>query len=159
MSMGGYGYIFLWFCGQHGNCHGFHLISGGEGLKDPFCSLYKYMKDMPKDVFYDFACNLSEYAFNREPDFFFNSFLACLFHSITHLCGPNFKSGRVLGLDGINTEISEQVNGYLQCAKYTASHLSQEHLMFFMQFFLYLLNKDKSQTFKKQAAIAIAGQM
>ena len=63
--------MFLWFCGQHGHCYGFHLISGGEGWKDPFSSLYKYMKDMPKDVFYDFACNLSEYALNREPDFFF----------------------------------------------------------------------------------------
>ena len=51
VSMGGYGYMFLWFCGQHGHCYGFHLISGGEGWKDPFCSLYKYVKDMPKDVF------------------------------------------------------------------------------------------------------------
>ena len=59
VSMGGYGYMFLWFCGQHGHCYGFHIISGGKGRKDPFCSLYKCMKDMPKDVFYDFACNLS----------------------------------------------------------------------------------------------------
>ena len=80
--------MFLWFCGQHGHCYGFHLISGGEGQKDPFCSLYKYMKDMPKDVFYDFACNLSEY------DLFFPTrFWHDLFHSITHLCGPNFKTG------------------------------------------------------------------
>ena len=114
VSMGGYGYMFLWLCGQHRHCYGFHLISEGEGRKDPFCSLYKYMKDMPKDVFYDFACNLSEYALNREPDLFFSThFWHDLFHSITHLCGPNFKSGRVLRLDGINTEISEQVNGYL----------------------------------------------
>ena len=118
------------------------------------------MKRMPQDVFYDFACNLSEYALNREPDLFFSTrFWHDLFHSSTHLCGPNFKSGRVLGLEGINAEISEQVNGYLQCVKYTASQLLQEHFMFFMQFFLYLLNKDKSQTAKKQAAIAIAGQM
>ena len=27
--------------------------------------------------------------------------------------------------------------GYLQCVKYTASHLSQEHFVFFLQFFLY----------------------
>ena len=72
VSMGGYGYMFLWFCGQHGHCYGFHLISGGEGRKDPFC-MYKYMKDMPKDVFYDFACNLSEYTLNREPDLFFST--------------------------------------------------------------------------------------
>ena len=66
------------------------------------------MKRMPQDLFCDFACNLSEYALNREPDLFFSThFWHDLFHSITHLCGPNFKSGRVLGLEGINTEISE----------------------------------------------------
>ena len=39
------------------------------------------------------------------------------------------------GMDGINTEICEQFNGFLQCIKYTGSHLSQEHFMFFVQFF------------------------
>ena len=45
----------------------------------------------------------------------------------------NFKSGRVDGLEGINTEICEQVNSYLQCIKFTGSHLSREHFMFFTQ--------------------------
>ena len=35
----------------------------------------------------------------------------------------NFKSGRIDGLEGINTEICEQVNSYLQCIKFTGSHL------------------------------------
>ena len=94
------------------------------------------------------------------PIYFFQLASGMISSTASHISVDQiFKSGRVLELDGINTEISEQVNGYLQCVKYTASHLSQEHFMFFMQFFLYLLNKDKSQTFKKQAAIAIAGQM
>ena len=71
----------------------------------------------------------------------------------------NFKSGRVLGLEGINTEICEQVNAYLPCIKYTASHLTQEHFEFFIQFFLYLLNTEKTQKYKKQADIAIAGRL
>ena len=71
----------------------------------------------------------------------------------------NFKSGRVLGLEGINTEICKQVNAYLQCIKYTASHLTQEHFVFFIQFFLYLLNTGKTQKYKKQANIAIAGRL
>ena len=56
-----------------------------------------------------------------------------------------------------NTEICEQVNSYLQCVKYTASHLSQQHFVFFLQFFLYLLNKDKPEKFKRQASVAVAG--
>ena len=66
--------------------------------------------------------------------------------------------GGVLGLDGINSEICEQVNGYLQCVKYTASHLSQAHFVFFLQFFLYLMNKEKTESYKKLAAIALASQ-
>ena len=81
------------------------------------------------------------------------------FHFIGHLCGINFKSGRILGQEGVNTEICEQVNSFLQCIKYTGSHLSQDHFTFFMQVFLYLMNKDKTINFQKLAGIAIAGQL
>ena len=159
VSFGGYGYLFLFFCPIHGNCYGFNLISGGEGRKDPFSVMYKYMEPPhPEELFFDFACHLSEYYLNREPEFFKNThFWHDIFHFINHTCGINFKSGRVLGLESINSEICEQVNSYLQCVKYTASHLSQEHFMFFMQFFLYLLNTDKTERFKKQANVAVAG--
>ena len=81
---------------------------------------------MPENIFYDFACQLSEYFLNREPELFKNTrFWHDLFHFIGHLCGVNFKSGRVLGLEGVNTEICEQVNSFLQCIKYTGAHLSQ----------------------------------
>ena len=160
VSFGGFGYMFLWFCPIHGHAYGFHLIAGGEGRKDPFSSLYKYMETPPEHIFYDFACQLQEYCLNREPEMFKNTrFWHDLFHSITHLCGPNFKSGRVTGLEGINSEICEQVNGFLQCIKYTASHLSQQHFVFFVQFFLYLLNKDKTKKFEQQAAVAVAGHL
>ena len=160
VSFGGYDYMFLWFCLIHGHSYGFHLINSAEGRKDPFSSLFKYMKEPPKHIFYDNACQLSEYCLNREPDFFRNTqFWHDLFHSIGHKCGFNFKSGRIVGLQGVNSEICKQVNSFLQCIKYTASHLSQEHFMFFMQFFLYILNKNKTENFKKQATIAIAGHM
>ena len=83
------------------------------------------MEKPPKHIFYDFACQLSEYCLNREPEFFRNTqFWHDLFHSIGHLCGFNFKSGRVVGLEGINSEICEQVNSFLQCIKYTSSHVN-----------------------------------
>ena len=71
----------------------------------------------------------------------------------------NFKSGSIDGLEGINTEICEQVNSYLQCIKFTGSHLSQEHFMFFTQFFLFLLNKDKTKKYNQMKAVAAAYQL
>ena len=114
-------------------------------LTDPFSSLFKYMPEAPKDVFYDFACQLSEYCLNREPQYFLcTRFWHDLFHGITHKCGKCFKSSRVCGMVGVNSEICEQFNWYLQNIKYTGSHLTQSHFMFFVQFFIYLWNKEKN---------------
>ena len=114
---------------------------------------------MPEHIYYDFACQLSEYCLNRGPELFKSTrFWHDLFHFIGHLCEINFKSGRILGQEGVNTEICEQVNSFLQCIKYTGSHLSQDHFTFFLQFFLYLMNKDKKRNFQKLAGIAIVGQ-
>ena len=160
VSFGGFGYIFLWFCPIHGHSYGFHMIAGGEGRKDPFASLYKYCETMPEHVFFDFACQLHEYCMNREPDLFRNTrFWHDLFHQIGHLCGYNFRSGRVLGLTGINSEICEQWNSFLQCVKYTASHLTQDHFVCFLQYHLHLINEEKTKTFKLTATIAIAGTL
>ena len=70
VSYSGFGYVFLWFCPMHGHCYGFHLISGGEGRKDPFSSLFKYLPTGLADIFYDFVCQLSEYCLDREPPIF-----------------------------------------------------------------------------------------
>ena len=158
VSYGGYGYILLWFCPIHGHCYGFHLIKGGEGRKDPFSSLLKYLPDPPQEIFYDFACGLSEYCLNREPRYFLSTrFWHDLFYRFTHKYGKCFKSSRVCGLVGINSEICEQFNSYLQCIKYTGSHLSQSHFMFFVQFFIYLWNNEKTTKYKNILNIAIAG--
>ena len=158
VSHGGYSYIFLWFCPIHSHSYGFHLIDGVEGPKDVFSSLLKYKEDMPQELFYNNACHLSEYCLNREPALFQDTrFWHDLFHAIAHLCGINFKSMRVEGFGRINTEICEQVNSYLQAIKYTGTHLSQEHLIFFLQFFLYLLNNDKTEHQRELAKLAVAG--
>ena len=137
-----------------------HLINKAEGCRDPFCSLYKFLEHIPKHIFYDFTCSLSEYALNRALELFrFTRFWHDLFHAIGQKCGMNFKSSRVDGLEGINTEIFEQVNSYLQCIKFIGSHLSQEHFMFFTQFFFYLLNKDKTKKYNWMKAVAAAYQL
>lgn len=158
VSYGGYGYIFLFFCPYHGHCYGFHIIDGGEGRKDPFSALLKYKPSPPKELFYDFACGMSEYSLNREPDFFkWVRFWHDIFHGVNHMCLPCFKCRRVLGLLGVNTEICEQFNSYLNSIKYTASHLSQIHFMLFTQFLIYLWNKDKTFKFGEIARVAAAG--
>ena len=57
---------------------------------------------------------------------------------------------------GINSEICEQFNSYLQCIKCTGSHLSQSHFMFFVQFFIYQWNREKSAKFQNIVRIAMA---
>lgn len=159
ISLGGFGYMFLWFCPIHGHSYGFHIIERGEGRKDPFSALYKYMPEMPDHIFYDFACQLSEYCLNREPALFkFTRFWHDLFHLVGHVCGYNFKSGRVVGLEDLNTEICEQWNSLLQSVKYTASHFTQEHFVFFLQHSLHRLNTKKTKKFAHQAQIALAGR-
>ena len=160
VNYGGFGYIFLWFCPVHGHSYGFHCINGGEGRKDVFSSLYKYLEKPPEHIFYDFACQLHEYCLNREPELFKNTrFWHDLFHSIGHVCGINFKSGRVRGLEGVNTEICEQWNSFLQCIKYTGSHLTQDHFSFLLQFFIALQNREKTEKFRTQASIVVAGHL
>ena len=116
-------YLF-WFCPI---TWAFHLIQGG-----------------------DFACGLSECSLNREPKYFLETrFWHDLFHSFTHTCGKCFKSSRICGLAGVNSKICEQFSSYLQCIKYAASHLSQSHFMFFVQFFIYLWNCEKTTKISK----------
>ena len=108
VSFSRYGCMFLWFCPMHGDSYGFHLINSAEGRKDLFSSLFKYIKKSPKHIFYDNACQLSEYCLNRESDFFRNTlFWHDLFYTIEHKCGFTFKSGRIVGLEGVNSEICE----------------------------------------------------
>jgi hypothetical protein len=153
-SKSGFSYMFLWFCPVHGHCYGFHLVPSSEGRKDPFYSLYKYLPEPPEEVFYDFACSLSEYSLNRAPKYARNiRFFHDVFHGFNHKCGFGFRSRRIPELQDYNTEVCEQFNSFIQCIKYTASHLSQPHFCLFMQFFIYLYNKDKTAKFEKKACL------
>lgn len=158
VSHGGFSYAFFWFCPIHGHCYGFHVIDGAEGRKDPFASLVKYMPVAPREVFYDFCCSLAEYSLNREPGFFCNTrFWHDIFHGYTHKCSAAYNSSRIPSLSRLNTEICEQFNAYLQCIKYTASHLSQSHFVFFVQFFMFLWNEQKTTNCSKLTSAYFGG--
>ena len=134
-------------------------MHNSTSLWNIFIGVIKEMKNNIPQI-YDFACQLHEYCLNREPELFKNTrLLHDLFHSIGHVCGINFESGRVRGLEGVNTEICEQWNSFLQCIKYTGSHLTQDHFSFLLQFFIALQNREKTEKFRTQASIAVAGHL
>jgi hypothetical protein len=160
VGLGGFSYMLFFFCPIHGHVYGFHLIDGFEGPKDVFSPIYKFKPTAPSELFYDFACQLNEYCLNREPEFFeLCRFWHDVFHSVGHKCGCLFKSRRVTGLAGVNTEICEQFNSYLQCIKYTGSHLSQTHMMLFTQFMVHLFNQHKTERFKKISRVSVEGTL
>ena len=158
VSSGGWGFMFTFHCPIHGHCYGFHLVDGAEGRKDPFSALYKYKPNPPKDLFYDFACQLNEYCLNREPAFFkWMRVWHDLFHGCNHICIPCFKSKRVFGLSHMNSEICEQFNSYLKSIKYTGSHLSQPNFMLFSQFMICFWNREKTKRFQQFVSVAYEG--
>ena len=158
VSTKGTSHLFLWFCAKHGHCYGFHIIPGSEGRKDPFASMLTHMEDPPSQVFYDFACNLHEYALNRESGFVKNvQFFHDIFHGYSHKCSPVYKSSRLLGYEGINSEICEQFNSFIQCLKYTVRQMSQVHFVFYLQYFIHAWNQRKGAKYEQQLLIALAG--
>ena len=150
VSRGGYTNTFLFMCPVHGHCYGFHIIPGSEGRKDPFSALFKYKEEPPQHLFYDFACSFSEYALNREPDYF----KKCrtwhdLFHSFNHVCGEILKSSRMPNMTA-NTEICEQFNSYLQRLKWTCTHLGQERFCFILQYAIFKWNVKQTERIEKR---------
>lgn len=150
--------MFLWFCPKHyGHCYGFHIITGSEGRKDPFCSAYTYLEQAPEELFYDFSCQLEEYCLNREPGFWENTrFWHDLFHGYSHKCPFCYKSQRLCPLQGINTEICEQFNSFIQKIKYSARSMSLGKFCYYIQFMIYQWCEMKRSSFEKRCDIAAA---
>ena len=152
-TSGGSTFLFLWFDPLHGHCYGCHMVPTSEGRKDPFSSAFLYMDTAPSEVFYDFSCQLEEYCLNREPRFWRNCrFYHDIFHGFTHKCSAMYNSKRVTPLwSGVNTEICEQFNSYIQKLKFSARSMSQSHFMFFLQFFIHQWNMKKKKNLNGKA--------
>lgn len=116
-----------------------------KGEKTPSLPYIVTWRNRQERFIYDFACSLSEYCLNCEQSFFpvSSRMWHDLFHGVTHICGTNFKSQR-LQFAGFNTEIFEQFNSFIQCIKYTGTHLSQSHFTFFIQLMIYVWNQKKA---------------
>ena len=140
----------------HGHCYGAHVVDGGEGRKDPAFSVYTHKQTAPSVLFYDFGCALDEYNLNRESGFFMNTKVNHdLFHSYNHVCSSVFKSSRIASLQHCNTSICKQFNSYLQKIKASARNMSQEHLMFYLQFFIHIWNMNKKDTVERRLQHAV----
>ncbi len=151
--------LFLWFCPIHGHCLGFHIMPGAEGRKDPYASLVSYREKAPKRLYYDFACQLSEYCMNRESGFFLDTeFFHDVFHGFSHKCTVCFKSSRLVGFEKVDTEICEQFNSFIQFLKYGVRQMSQVHFVFHLQYFIHKWNMQKRLNTQKRLVVALASQ-
>ena len=147
----GWTYCFLFFCPLHGHCYGFHLIKGSEGRKDPFYAMYKYMRQAPKVLFYDFACQLNEYSLNREPGFFVKTdMFHDVFHGVNHKCAFAFQCANIEKKRCFNTACAEQFNRYINKIKATGRCLKLTRFVMYMQYMIYLYNVDKTAACTKR---------
>ena len=156
-TKGGTTFLFLWFDPLHGHCYGFHVITSSEGRKDPFSSAYLFMETPPTEIFYDFSCQLEEYCLNREPKFWrCCRFYHDIFHGFSHKCPYVYMSKRIPALDiGINSEICEQFNAYIQKIKYSAQSMNQSHFIFYLQYFIHRWNKAKKKKMDDEMKLAL----
>ena len=145
-------------CPLHGHCYGFHIISGSEGRKDPYASLYSYLECPPKTIYYDYSCNLQEYSLNWESGYYQDvNFFHDIFHGYSHHCSETHDTKRLDGIQKANTEICEQFNSFLQCIKYTSKQMRQDHFVFFLQFFIQMWNDNKKAENDKKVRIKQQG--
>ena len=109
------------------------------------------MHKSPKILFYDFACQLNEYALNREPEFFKHTDMYHdVFHGVNHKCAFAFQCADIEKQRCFNTACAEQFNRYINKIKATGRCLRSTRFVMYMQFMIYLYNKDKTKSCIRQ---------
>ena len=111
------------------------------------------MKVAPQVIFYDFACSLQEYCFNRESSYFGNTkFYFYIFQGFSHLCSPAYNSKFLSGVRGVATSVCEQFNSYLQCIKASAEDMSPVNFVFRSVYDSYL-EQVKEKIFREETCL------
>lgn len=147
----GWTFCFLIFCPKHGHAYGLHVINGAEGRKDAFYALLKYLPKAPRLIFYDFACQLSEYCINREPGFFGKTeFFHDVFHAANHKCPYAFQCSSIEDKRCYNTSCAEQFNRYFNTIKKTGRCLRLSRFMLFAQHMIYMYNLGRTKFCEKR---------
>ncbi|XP_066928489.1 uncharacterized protein [Clytia hemisphaerica] len=133
--------IFTVYC-IHGICIGFQVMDKEESPNIPFTIFRTRFPTAPKYIVYDNACNLHNYALNRDPFFFMNSkFLVDRFHWPNHTaCSLGYCMSRYRILDGMNSEVNEQQNSRTKKLKTQLSYMSPENFMRHCELFFWFRN-------------------
>lgn len=107
--------LWIWMCMRHQAIIGYHIMSHGEGRRDPLFTLYRFKQTAPKIIFIDFSCGAEESALNWLPEYFAQTaFYHDIFHGYGHVCSDRFSSVRINHLRHYNTSVMEQANNFLQ---------------------------------------------
>lgn len=106
----------------------------------------KYLPNAPDILIYDFACQLSEFATNREPKHFENTeFYHDVFHSVNHVCPYAFQCQSIEKQRCYNTSVCEQFNRYFNLIQKTGRSLRMSRFALFAQHMIYEYNKDRNE--------------
>jgi len=147
------GGVFTVLC-EHGFVYASFIIKEAEGRKEPFAFMTQYLKQAPKYVIYDNACNLQDHCLSRAPLFFRHTkFLVDGFHWRNHeACslGYMIKGYEDSWLQSLNTQIAEQNNSSLKNLKSMMSRMSQKSFMTLLKSFMCHWNYQKLQRMNKE---------
>jgi hypothetical protein len=102
----------LWVvvCMDHQTVVGYHVMPHGEGRRDAFIPVYRFMPNPPKAMFGDYVCGIEETALNLLPEYFRDvEFYHDIFHGCSHKCSRRFCGRRLRDYASMNTSIMEQV--------------------------------------------------
>lgn len=140
--------IFTVFC-PHGVCYGFEVMVTAESPNVPFTFLKTRFEQPPEIVIYDNACNLFQYALNRDPAYFKETrFLIDSLHWPNHKkCAAGYEARSYPKLRGINTQIVEQSNAKIRKLKSSLSYMKPENFIDTLKLFLWYSNEQMNKKF------------
>ncbi|XP_076110329.1 uncharacterized protein LOC143079061 [Mytilus galloprovincialis] len=113
-----------------------------ESPNVPFTFFRTRFKKAPSVIIYDNACNLQNYALNRDPAFFKETkFVVDNLHWKNHKgCSKVYHAKEHPSLSGINTQMVEQNNSKLQKLKSQLSYMNYDNFILHLKFFLWYCN-------------------
>ena len=134
--------MFTIFC-RHRVCLGFTLMTHSESPKTPFeIFLRRFSSFLPQlRIFYDNACNLHQYALNREPARFSETiFLVDRLHYQDHTACSEGYSTNTYNTDSsikkMNTQLNEQANADLRNLSKQVTYMKPANVIMHTKLFL-----------------------
>ena len=106
-------------------------MSHGEGRRDAYVPLLRFMEQPPQVVFGDYVCGIEETCLNYVPGYFKNiEFFHDIFHGCCHVCSERFCSRRLTAYASLNTSLMEQVR-----SENIQSYFNDIYFMEFVRFY------------------------